>query len=52
MYQNPKLLADDGQYYENIAGMLYKMTAVAVFVIIALAFVIYLYVKGTEEKKL
>lgn len=52
LYQDPKLLADDGQYYENIAGMLYKMTAVAVFVIIALAFIIYLYVKGTEEKKL
>ena len=51
-YQNPKVLTEDGQYYENIAGMLYKMTAVAVFVLLALAFVIYLYMKGTEEKKL
>ena len=52
LYQNPKVLTEDGQYYENIAGMLYKMTAVAVFVLLALAFVIYLYMKGTEEKKL
>lgn len=52
LYQNPKLLAEDGQYYENIAGMLYKMTAVVVFILVALVFVIYLYRKGTEEKKL
>lgn len=51
-YQSPKLLTEDGQYYRNIAGMLYKMTAVAVLVMIALAFVMYLYYKGTEEKKL
>ena len=52
LYENPKLLAEDGQYYENIAGMLYKMTAVVAFILVVLAFIIYLYRKETEEKKL
>lgn len=51
-YQTPKLLLEDEQHYKNIAGMLYKMTAVVVFIIILLAGVMYLYYKGTEEKKL
>ncbi|MCI7792550.1 MAG: hypothetical protein MR531_17570 [Lachnospiraceae bacterium] len=51
-YQSPKLLIEDGKYYENIAGMLYKMTAVIVFIVILVAFVMYLYHKGTEDKKL
>lgn len=48
-YQSPKLLINDGQYYENIAGMLYKMTAVIVLIVIALAFVMRVYFKETDK---
>lgn len=51
-YQSPKMLLEDGQHYKNIAGMLYKMTAVAIFIIMALAGVMYLYFKEPEEQKL
>lgn len=51
-YQEPKLLLEDGQYFKNIAGMLYKMTVVAILIAMALAGIIYLYYKESEEKKL
>lgn len=51
-YQSPKLLIEDGKYYENIASMLYKMTALVVVIVLALAFIMYLYYKGTGDKKL
>ncbi len=48
-YQNPKILLEDGQYYEEIAGMLYLVTGIAVLVGAALAGVIYMYVKESKE---
>lgn len=52
IYQEPKLLLEDGQHFKNIAGMLYKMTVVAILIGMALAGVMYLYYKESEEKKL
>lgn len=51
-YQEPKLLLEDGQHFKKIAGMLYKMTVVAVLVALALAGIIYLYYRESQEKKL
>lgn len=51
-YQEPKLLLEDGQHFEKIAGMLYKMTAVALLIILALAGVVYLYYRESKEEKL
>lgn len=51
-YQSPKWLLEDGQYYKNIAGMLYKMTVVAMLIVVALAGIVYLYYKESKEEKL
>ena len=51
-YQEPKLLLEDGQHFKKIAGMLYKMTAVALLIVMALAGVVYLYYRESKEEKL
>ena len=48
-YQEPKLLLEDGQYYKNIARMLYKMTVIALLIVMALAGIMYLYYKEAKE---
>lgn len=51
-YQDPKLILEDGRYYQKIAGLLYKMTLLAVVVIAALAGILYMYYKEWKEEKL
>ena len=51
-YGTPNLLANDGQYYKNIAGMLYKMTALVIVIVVMFAGVLYLYYRETKEEKL
>lgn len=48
-YHSPKLLAEDGPYYERMQGMLNKMTAVVVLVVLMLAGVCYIYMKETKK---
>ena len=50
-YTEPKLLLEDGQHYKNIAGMLYKMTAIALLIVMALVGIVYLYYKEAKEEK-
>lgn len=52
VYQEPKLLLEDGQYYKKIAGMLYKMTAAALLIVMVLAGIVYLYYRESKEEKL
>lgn len=51
-YQSQKWLLEDGKHYEKIAGMLYKTTAVALLIVVALAGIIYLYYKETKKERL
>ncbi len=51
-YENPQIVSEDGKYYEDIAGMVVKIVILAVLIVAMLAVIIYLYHKGSEEKKL
>ena len=50
-YQEPQILLEDGQYYKNIAGLLYKMTLIALLILTASAGIVYLYYKEWKEEK-
>ena len=48
-YEEPRLLLQDEEHYQNVANMTYRVMTVAVLVIVLLAFAIILYVKGSVQ---